>query len=356
MKTSNLLKVLSCIITICIHTGLNAQIGINTDTIDASAVLQISAGNRGLLIPSLDDTGYIVKPADGLVFYHTKQKAYYIHTDNTWKIMVPFEILKDNDTSISTNYNITIKRNVSFQENVTAKGNVTASNITSNGNITAKGTLTANGNITANNTITAIGAITSKGKVTVNDSVTVNGNISALSYSNNVTGNGPVPKGCIVMWSGDIDGIFDKTGKGLDNGPLKGWALCKGQKIGDTKIPDLTNRFIVGAGDRYQPGYTGGKDSVALKIEEMPRHRHDGGEHTHDILAYKDTWCCGDKGLSNPGPNSDGDRNDVGQAAKPSTIITNYTGGLTGMEKMENTCLKHENRPPYYALAYIIKL
>jgi hypothetical protein len=135
MKTSNLLKVFSCVIIICIHTGLNAQIGINTDTIDASAVLQISADHRGLLIPSLSDAGLISNPADGLVFYNNAQQAYYIYTSNSWKIMVPFEIL--NDTSILTKYNITIKGNVTSQNNVTANGNITANgNVTANGNIT----------------------------------------------------------------------------------------------------------------------------------------------------------------------------------------------------------------------------
>ncbi len=271
MKTSNLLKFLSCIIIICIHTGLNAQIGINTDTPDSSAVLQINADRRGLLIPSLSDTGLIEKPADGLVFYNNVQKAYYLHTGNSWKIMVPFEIL--NDTSISTSYNITIKGAVLVQNDVTSNGNITAK-----GTFTANGNITANGKIIANNSLTANGAFTSNGNVTVNNNVTVNGNVSAQSYSNNLTGNGPVPKGGIIMWSGAINQI------------PQGWALCNGQTVNGIKTPDLTNRFIVGVGKRYNPGDIGGQDSVALKLSEMPKHNHGGGKHSHNIVAYVDAW------------------------------------------------------------------
>ena len=46
----------------------------------------------------------------------------------------------------------------------------------------------------------------------------------------------------ILMWSGSTDTI------------PAGWALCNGQD----GTPDLTDRFILGAGKTYQPGATGG--------------------------------------------------------------------------------------------------
>jgi hypothetical protein len=114
------------------------------------------------------------------------------------------------------------------------------------------------------------------------------------------------------MWSGEITGNFDpNTGIGLASGPLKGWALCKGQTINGITIPNLTNRFIVGAGDRYIPGDQGGQDSVALTLSEMPKHNHGGGNHTHKIVAYVDAlgWN-GDHHFKS-------DKNDGGRRPRP---------------------------------------
>lgn len=81
--------------------------------------------------------------------------------------------------------------------------------------------------------------------------------------------------GQVIMWYGSADNI------------PPGWALCNGQN----GTPDLRNRFIVGAGDDYSLGATGGSASGvtspsgahthtttsgphALTVEEMPRHSH----------------------------------------------------------------------------------
>lgn len=51
-----------------------------------------------------------------------------------------------------------------------------------------------------------------------------------------------VPAGGIIMWSGAVVDI------------PSGWALCDGSD----GTPDLQNRFVVGAGDTYAPDDTGG--------------------------------------------------------------------------------------------------
>ena len=53
-----------------------------------------------------------------------------------------------------------------------------------------------------------------------------------------LVGNGVVPQGAIVMWSGAITSI------------PTGWSLCDGTN----GTPDLTDRFIVGAGNTYAVG------------------------------------------------------------------------------------------------------
>ena len=60
-----------------------------------------------------------------------------------------------------------------------------------------------------------------------------------------------VPMGVINAWSGSIGSI-----------PV-GWALCNGQTISGFGVtPDLRDRFIVGAGNSYAVGVTGGAASV----------------------------------------------------------------------------------------------
>ena len=59
-----------------------------------------------------------------------------------------------------------------------------------------------------------------------------------------------------------------------------GWALCDGSN----GTPDLRDRFIVGAGRNYSPNAIGGSDTVTLNSSQMPSHSHSitgGGSHGH---------------------------------------------------------------------------
>ncbi|MDP2941049.1 MAG: hypothetical protein Q8N85_02180 [Candidatus Omnitrophota bacterium] len=120
-----------------------------------------------------------------------------------------------------------------------------------------------------------------------------------------------VPRGLIVMWSGRILNI------------PTGWQLCDGTN----GTPDLRDRFTVGAGQGYDVGATGGEARHTLTTEEMPAHSHTYSK------AHGDQGHAGGSGTS-------------GQTVANSTDSTSSTGGGQ----------LHENRPPYYALAYIMKL
>lgn len=48
-----------------------AQVGIGTNTPDASAQLEVASGNKGLLIPRVSSTGNVPNPANGLLVYQT---------------------------------------------------------------------------------------------------------------------------------------------------------------------------------------------------------------------------------------------------------------------------------------------
>lgn len=93
--------------------------------------------------------------------------------------------------------------------------------------------------------------------------------------------NGGVPIGGIIMWSGAINTI------------PSGWVLCAGQTgisrsdgAGAINVPDLRDRFIVGAGISYTVALTGGAIIQAGTTDTQGSHYHGGytdvrGGHSH---------------------------------------------------------------------------
>ncbi len=173
--------------------------------------------------------------------------------------------------------------------------------------------------------------------------------INALSASFN---GSSIPKGMIMMWYGAINQI-----------PY-GWALCNGTN----GTPDLRNRFVVGAGHSYQPGNIGGANNVTLNVNQIPAHNHSGstgyaGSHQHWMegqyangLSHRHRTIPGqttvDMGF---GGGSDADPNDRRWRGH---VNTDYQGNHTHSFSTHNTGGNqgHENRPPYHALAFIMKL
>ncbi|MDA0973472.1 MAG: hypothetical protein O2867_07045, partial [Bacteroidetes bacterium] len=71
-------------------SGLYAQnIGINEDgsTPDASAILDIKASNKGVLMPRLTSSqrGLIPSPAEGLMVYDTDTESFWFHNGSQWE-------------------------------------------------------------------------------------------------------------------------------------------------------------------------------------------------------------------------------------------------------------------------------
>lgn len=142
----------------------------------------------------------------------------------------------------------------------------------------------------------------------------------AASSMNDMTLTIPcqMPKGAIIMWNGTI--VPD------------GWALCNGQTSNGVTTPDLRGRFIVG----YNPndtdydtiGETGGEKTHTLTVAEMPSHSH----------SYTITT---------------GNNDDVKHSGYDSVVSLNLNSTLTGSTGGNQA---HENCPPYYTLAYIMKV
>lgn len=165
-----------------------------------------------------------------------------------------------------------------------------------------------------------------------------------------------LPSGLIVMWSGSTSTI------------PTGWLLCNGSN----GTPDLRNRFIVGAGSSYNPGNTGGVDSVTLTVAQMPSHSHThtlsvslsdltcstSGEHTHTIPALNGAYGrVGGDYLDNLSKYSGSIDNPIntGSTGEHSHTITG-SPTLSGSISSTGSGTAHENRPPYYALCFIMKV
>lgn len=90
-----------------------------------------------------------------------------------------------------------------------------------------------------------------------------------LLGTNILKGGDSIPSGIITMWNGASSAIPD------------GWLLCDG----NNNTPDLRDRFIVGAGNNYNVGATGGEATHKLTTSEMPSHNHtfSGSSHTHTL-------------------------------------------------------------------------
>jgi microcystin-dependent protein len=143
-----------------------------------------------------------------------------------------------------------------------------------------------------------------------------------------------MPSGGIIMWSGSTTNI------------PTGWTLCDGTN----GAPDLRDRFIAGAGGEYNTNDTGGEDSVTLTESEMPSHNHSGttttnGEHSHEYEGNN----IGNRTFGFP---------DNTTVIGSTTESTSLAGSHSHNLNINNTGgdQAHENRPQFYALAFIYKL
>lgn len=158
-----------------------------------------------------------------------------------------------------------------------------------------------------------------------------------------LTSNGPVSP---VTWEDPpstfpIDGIILWAG----TTPPSGWYICDGAN----GTPNLSNRFVVGYGSSYPIGATGGASTVTLTAPQMPPHVHyfsattnTTGAHSH---TYREAGPVGGAGR--------GDRFGSYLATTSTSSAGNHAHTVAGPTGNAGSGGSHENRPPYYSLAYI---
>jgi hypothetical protein len=124
-----------------------------------------------------------------------------------------------------------------------------------------------------------------------------------------------MPTGAIVMWHGTIQTI------------PAGWALCDGEN----GTPNLLNRFIIGAGQAYPVGTIAGTTTKSLQPANIPSHSHDFQWTSYSSSADGVESTRIVRGQSN---------------AENAVKSTEAFGQGQAFDIM----------PPYFALAYIMKL
>lgn len=208
----------------------------------------------------------------------------------------------------------------------------------------------------------------------------ITGPVSATQLQLNT---GTVPTGAILLWSGSTTSV------------PSGWALCNGQTVakvdgsGNITTPDLTNKFVVCAGTSYAVGATGGAASntptitvtnqaVTLTSNQIPSHTHTatvtdpGHNHTISDPGHQHTYNSPNSstvlyGTVGTGGVTGSNSGTVTSIASTGITVNNRVTGVTvanssvggdGSHIHNNTAVSSvvPTVPPYYALAYIMKL
>lgn len=245
----------------------------------------------------------------------------------------------------------TVLKSLNVEEKTVGKGAYFSKPEAENFALETNGDVKISGKIIANN-LEIDGKVITQGSATksleISESLNVgsvkmtesNGALKVAGRLKDSTGF-VIPPGGIIMWSG-------KT-------VPEGWKLCNGS----AGTPDLRGRFIVGYdsgdGNYNQPGSlsegktakgkTGGAARVTLTESQMPSHNHNtkSGTRNHNLLLTNDTSADSENILPDGGLGQK-----RGTRARPDLF---YIEGISS----RGGNLPHENRPPYYVLAFIMK-
>ncbi len=205
-------------------------------------------------------------------------------------------------------YKLDVVGSINFTDSIYQNGEPLQSGMWEEGS----GTASYDGNV-------GIGTSAPTQKLDVNGNINVTGEILQNGQPFSA---GSIPTGVIVMWSGAMEDIPE------------GWSLCDGTN----GTPNLLDRFIVGAGNTYGLGVSGGSPD-AIVVEHT--HSINDPGHSHQYSGY---WYGGG---TYPHMQGGTGQNFSKSTTSNATGITINSAGSTGV---------NANLPPYYALAYIMKL
>lgn len=298
-------------------------------------------------------------------------------------LSVPMAAYAQDVSKAKNNFEVTGHANVCNGLDVTGNAVVT-------GNVYVARTLEVEGDAKVAGALKVTGETELSGNVKLVNGVTLTAENGANLVQDGAVG-GIIPRGGIIMWSGSVTNIPN------------GWALCNGSDVTyngkTTKTPDLRGCFIVGAsesnkaddrgtikdkdGNRivstaYAVGNVGGEENHSLAESEMPAHMHLSLAESllNDKFGTNDSWkqnklryqvgrvyAAGSERGDHPGGLGYQWHSSNDQMTILETGRTGGDGTKTTTDDKEGQgyaalghAKSHENRPPYYALCFIIKL
>jgi len=230
----------------------------------------------------------------------------------------------DVNAGITTVTNLTVS-GLTTVTNLTVSGlatvtNLTVSGLTTTRNLYVTGISTFVGFATFRNSINVTGVST------FNNNVNITGGNLTVSQPQTINGYGTIPVGGIIMWSGTIAELST-------NPALSNWRLCNGS----SGTPDLRDRFIVGAGNIYSVAGIGGTTD-----SQLPAHTHsvtNGSANSFTAVTEVSEEPV------NPGGGGAVQVGDGNNETK--TTFTIQSAGISST---------NQNLPPYYALAFIMRV
>lgn len=141
-----------------------------------------------------------------------------------------------------------------------------------------------------------------------------------------------VPPGGVIIWTGEASAVPE------------GWALCDGTN----GTPDLRGRFVLGESESHAAGTTGGTETVRLSTAQLAKHSH--GQYVP--VSATGSTTSGYVNLVNPASTN----NPVSGRPYEDGLFGGTTNANQVNTKTQGDSEPHENMPPYYVLAYIMKL
>jgi microcystin-dependent protein len=183
---------------------------------------------------------------------------------------------------------------------------------------------------------------------------------TGVQFPDNSVQQVAIPSGSVVIWNGLITNI-----------PV-GWKLCDGTN----GTPDLRDRFVVGAGSTYSVSSVGGSAQVSLTSPQLPSHSHpvvasidSAGSHAHTV-SLSPVGNHGHPGgvitaagpiavTGGPGPSFWGSAGTLAGAGGHSHSITintvvDHVHTISVSLGNSGAGDSHENRPPFYSVAFIM--
>ena len=153
-----------------------------------------------------------------------------------------------------------------------------------------------------------------------------------------------------------------------------GWQLCNGgsaqtsalQSIVGSNVPDLRDKFVVGGGNSYSHGNNGGNANITLSIANLPSHTHTDGtlsasnqSITGNVTKVSECYNVAGGATGVFTKYNTGNSPVTGSSSNSPTagfsMDASHSHDVTGNTGSTGSGSSFDNRPPFYALTYIIK-